>query len=98
MWRSFSRIRSDICVVILALAALLGVVSAKAQERTPSFKTRGHNRECRMSFQCGWAHFCIDVPCEVSLAEFQQGCLPGWVHECLFMGCYNPFWGNCSGC
>jgi hypothetical protein len=83
---------------VVCAAALLGVAAMKGDDCEPSFDTRGHNTECKMSYQCGWAHFSITVPCEVSLAQLQQGCFPGTVHECIFLGCYHPLWGNCSGC
>ena len=85
-------------LLTIALAVILGIADAKAQSCGPSTDKRGHNGECYTVNQCGYAHFCIDMPCYVYLGEVQAGCWAGRVNECIFMGCYNFAWGNCQGC
>jgi len=75
---------------VLLLAGLAGVASAQ-MDCQPSSDSRGHNTECKMSHQCGWAHFCVQIPCSVNGQELLQGCWPpGFVQECLFLGVYTP--------
>lgn len=44
----------------------------------------------------GW---CIYMPCSVTGQEAHDGCpIFTRVEECIWMGCFNFFGGNCMGC
>ncbi len=87
-WKTFP------VVLTLTLVGLVaGSLNAYAQ-CGPSQDRSGRNADCYLTGGCQDYHWCMWMACEV---DGTFGCLPGHVNECIFAGCYNPLWGNCSG-
>ena len=83
---------------VVLLALVLGAADAYAT-CYPSYSD-GHNVRCYDTEDCGYYHSCVLVQCEASWTEWENGCtnIFAGYSNCIFGGCYNPFWGNCAGC
>jgi hypothetical protein len=86
-------------LVCISISAWYGV--ARAQGSCPFFQGRGFNSECYSTGSCGTVSIkglfsdCIEEQCAVNYGD---GCWPANGFVCAFIGCLNPFQGNCVGC
>ena len=106
MWPEYSvAMRNSVTSLLLGLVfgLLAGTNHANSQCTYPQQPPYGTNTQCYNQSYCGgsgWGDWmCIYMPCSVTGQEAHDGC-PTFtrVEECIWMGCFNFFDGNCMGC